>query len=50
MVEAKLNHKKEELLEKPGYVAPEMEKHEPVKIVQGSSSCSGLYYTSLYYW
>ena len=31
------------------YQKPEMTKHEPVKIVQGSG-CSGLYYTSLYYY
>jgi hypothetical protein len=30
------------------YVKPETKKHEPVKIVQGSGGCSGLYYTSLY--
>lgn len=32
------------------YVAPQMEKHDPVKVVQGSGGCSGLYYTSLYYY
>ena len=33
------------------YVAPQMEKHDPVKVVQGSGSgCTGLYYTTLYYY
>lgn len=31
------------------YESPKMKKHDPVKIVQGSGGCSGLYYTSLYY-
>jgi hypothetical protein len=31
------------------YAAPEMERHEPVKIVQESSGNCSLYYTSLYY-
>ncbi len=31
------------------YVAPEMERHEPVKVVQGSGGDCSLYYTSLYY-
>jgi hypothetical protein len=35
--------------EEPQYVKPETTKHQPVKIVQGSSSCS-LYYVSLYYY
>lgn len=32
------------------YVAPKMEKHDPVKVVQGSGGCSGYYYTTLYYY
>lgn len=40
--------------QKPKYEAPDMEKHEPLKVVQGSGGggggCSGLYYTALYYW
>ena len=39
-------------LDKPLYVSPKCQKHEPVKLVQGSgdsSSCS-LYYVSLYYY
>ena len=35
--------------EKVSYQKPEMKKHEPIKIVQGSG-CAGLYYTSLYYY
>ena len=31
------------------YVAPAMEKHDPVKVVQGSGGCAGYTYTSLYY-
>lgn len=31
------------------YQSPKMEKHDPVKVVQGSGGCSGYYYTSLYY-
>lgn len=34
---------------KTAYKKPEMTKHEPIKIVQGSG-CSGLYYASLYYY
>ena len=30
------------------YAKPTTKKHEPVKVVQGSGGCSGLYYTSLY--
>jgi hypothetical protein len=30
------------------YVKPATKKHEPVKIIQGSGGCNGLYYTSLY--
>ena len=30
------------------YVKPATKKHEPVKVVQGSGGCNGLYYTSLY--
>jgi hypothetical protein len=37
-------------IEKSRYVAPKMQKHEPVKVVQGSGGCSGYYYTSLYYY
>lgn len=37
-------------ISKPEYASPEMTKHEPIKIVQGSAgSCGGLYYVSLYY-
>lgn len=33
------------------YTKPSVTKHEPVKVVQGSSGgCSGLYYTALYYY
>jgi hypothetical protein len=31
------------------YAPPEMERHEPVKLVQGSGGSCSLYYTSLYY-
>jgi len=41
--------KEEQPVEKTSYEAPKMKKHDPVKIVQGSGSCGGLYYTSLYY-
>lgn len=34
----------------PDYIQPSMEKHEPVKIVQGSGSCGYLYYVTLYYY
>ena len=30
------------------YVKPVTEKHEPVKIIQGSSDCNSLYYVALY--
>ncbi len=30
------------------YIKPKTEKHEPVKIIQGSGSCGSLYYVSLY--
>ena len=30
------------------YTAPEMERHEPVKIVQASYDGCALYYTTLY--
>lgn len=36
--------------EQAKYVKPTTEKHEPVKIIQGSDDCTGLYYTSLYYY
>ena len=32
------------------YVAPQMSKHDTVKVVQGSGGCDGYYYTSLYYY
>jgi hypothetical protein len=31
------------------YTAPEMERHEPVKIVQLTGGDCSLYYTNLYY-
>ncbi len=31
------------------YIKPKTEKHEPVKIIQGSGDCGSLYYVSLYY-
>jgi len=31
------------------YTAPEMERHEPVKLVQGTGGDCSLYYTTLYY-
>jgi hypothetical protein len=38
--------------QKVKYVKPNTEKHEPVKIIQGSGSddCNYLYYVSLYYY
>ena len=33
---------------KRNYVKPATTKHEPVKVVQGSGGCNGLYYTVLY--
>ena len=30
------------------YIKPQTQKHEPVKIIQGSSDCSSLYYVGLY--
>jgi hypothetical protein len=30
------------------YEKPSTRKHEPVKVVQGSGGCNGLYYTALY--
>lgn len=41
-----MKEQKNEAMKK--YVAPTMEKHEPVKVVQGSGGCSGYYYTALY--
>ena len=32
------------------YVVPQISKHDPVKVVQGSGGCDGYYYTSLYYY
>lgn len=33
---------------KKGYVKPTTKKHEPVKVIQGSGGCNGLYYAALY--
>jgi hypothetical protein len=55
----KYNFQEEEVMEKQvdliptekqeaKYIKPKTEKHEPVKIIQGSGSCGSLYYVSLY--
>jgi len=37
--------------QKTKYIKPNTEKHEPVKIIQGSGDdCSYLYYVTLYYY
>ena len=35
-------------LQKAKYAKPKTEKHEPIKIIQGSGECSSLYYVALY--
>ena len=35
-------------IEQARYVKPKTEKHEPVKIIQGSGDCNSLYYVALY--
>jgi len=40
---------KEEKLKKENYSKPEITKHDPVKVVQGSDDSCSLYYTTLYY-
>lgn len=34
--------------EQAKYIKPSTEKHEPVKIIQGSDECGSLYYVALY--
>lgn len=43
--------KNDQMNGKMSYTKPEMKKHDPIKVMQGSGGgCSGyLYYTSLYY-
>lgn len=43
-----MDHRTDEL--KPQYEVPQMEKHEPLKVVHGTGGgCSSLYYVALYY-